>query len=136
MPDSIYADSLGGTIRSNREAQGLSLRQLAHLIDADPAMQLRWERDENVPTPIYLVALAKVLELRAADLFLLAGVPLPDGLPSLPAMLRAEYELPPKAITEIRRSIEHIARKYRTVHDAQLENIETKEKGITYEQEE
>jgi hypothetical protein len=33
--------------------------------------------------------------------------------PSLPAMLRAEYDLPPEAIKEIQQNIESIARKYR-----------------------
>jgi hypothetical protein len=38
---------------------------------------------------------------------------MPKSTPSLPAMLRAEYDLPPEAIKEIQQNIESIARKYR-----------------------
>jgi putative transcriptional regulator len=110
------APTLGATLKASREAQGLSLRQLAALVGGSPSMALRWERGDDVPEPKYLVALARTLDLRSADLFLLAGVPLPYDGPTLPAMLRAEYDLPPEAIAEIQRSIERVARKYGAKH--------------------
>lgn len=105
-------DTLGEIIRRGREARGLSFRQFATLVGASGSMVLRWERGDDVPAPRYLIEIARRLELRSADLFLLAGVPLPGDLPSLPAMLRAEYALPPEAIREIQGNIERVARKY------------------------
>lgn len=105
-------ESLGGTIRRAREAQGLNQSQLATMVGAHRARVLRWERGEDTPAPKYLIELARTLELRSADLFLLAGQPLPADAPSLPAMLRAEYDLPPEAIAEVQRSIERVAKKY------------------------
>jgi transcriptional regulator with XRE-family HTH domain len=104
--------SLGATIQYLRTTQGLSIRQLAALIGAAPSLVLRWERDDVVPKQKYLSLLAQTLETSTADLFSLSGVPYPYDAPSLPAMLRAEYDLPPDAIAEIERSIKRIARKY------------------------
>src|SRR5579875_1707515 len=87
--------TLGNTIRQAREAQELSIRQLARLLDTSPSQVLRWENDDVVPTPQALAGLAEQLELRASELFGLAGVPVPSDLASLPAMLRADYDLPP-----------------------------------------
>ncbi|WP_375477500.1 multiprotein-bridging factor 1 family protein [uncultured Jatrophihabitans sp.] len=107
------SDSLGITIRSAREAQGLSLRLLARLIGANPTQVLRWENDDAVPSPKALALLAEQLELRASELFTLAGVPLPSDLATLPAMLRADYDLPPEAIADIEQYIDTVAKQYR-----------------------
>jgi hypothetical protein len=57
--------------------------------------------------------LDETLELDQREIFFLAGVPTPSDLPSLPAMLRKEYDLPPEAIAEIQKNIERVAGKYR-----------------------
>ena len=108
------ATTLGSTLRTAREAQGLDRKQLAELLSVAPSQVTRWEADEKTPSVPSLVALAKQLELRTADLFALAGLPIPDELTSLPAMLRAEYELPPEAITDIQQYITDVAKRYRS----------------------
>jgi hypothetical protein len=57
---------------------------------------------------------SQTLELPAAELFELAGVPFPTELPSLPAMLRAEYDVPPEVVAEMQRELARMAAKYRT----------------------
>jgi len=108
QPDSTF----GSTLRAAREAQGLDRRQLAQLVGVAPSQVTRWEADEKTPSTPSLIALARQLELRTADLFALAGLPVPAELTSLPAMLRAEYELPPEAIAEIQAHITRVAKRY------------------------
>jgi transcriptional regulator with XRE-family HTH domain len=105
--------SLGATIRTAREAHGLGRADFARLLGVPPSQITRWETNEVTPSPQSLVTLANQLEVRASDLFMLAGVPVPTDLASLPAMLRAEYHLPPEAITEIQAHIEQVAAEYR-----------------------
>jgi transcriptional regulator with XRE-family HTH domain len=105
--------TLGAVLQAAREAHGLSQRQLARLLDVAFSQVSRWERNEAVPASHSLVALAQQLELSASRLFELAGVPVPEDRASLPAMLRAEYQLPPKAIADIQRYITKIAKEYR-----------------------
>jgi transcriptional regulator with XRE-family HTH domain len=104
--------SLGQVLRQAREAQVLSLRQLAALLEVAPSQITRWERDDYAPSTDALLQLVRVLELTPKELFALAGVSLPAEPRSLPAMLRREYDLPPEAIAEIQRNIERVARKY------------------------
>jgi transcriptional regulator with XRE-family HTH domain len=105
--------TLGTYLRAARETHQLSLRQLAALIEVAPSQVLRWEADELVPTAPNLAALAEQLELRASELFKLAGRPIPEDRASLPAMLRADYDLPPEAIAEVEAHIAALADKYR-----------------------
>ena len=105
--------TLGSALRSAREAQGLDRKQLAELVGVAPSQVTRWEADEKIPSVQSLVALARRLELRTADLFALSGLPVPDELTSLPAMLRAEYALPPEAIADIQKYVTDVARRYR-----------------------
>jgi transcriptional regulator with XRE-family HTH domain len=105
--------TLGSTLRGAREAQGLDRKQLAELLSVAPSQVTRWEADEKTPSVQSLVVLARQLELRTADLFSMAGLPVPDELTSLPAMLRAEYELPPEAIADIQTYITDVAKRYR-----------------------
>lgn len=67
-----------------------------------------------MPQAERLIALAEQLELRATDLFELAGRAIPSEMKSLPAMLRADYDLPDRAIKEIERHIAAVAKKYQT----------------------
>jgi transcriptional regulator with XRE-family HTH domain len=105
--------SLGDTIRQARQTHGLGLRQLARLVDVSPPQVMRWEAGDATPSPVFLAALAEQLELRASDLFRLAGAPIPTDLATLPAMLRADYDLPPEAIAEIEAHIATVAGRYR-----------------------
>ncbi len=70
--------------------------------------------------PDHLMGLAQALDLKATDLFLLAGLPIPKELPSVNAMLRAEYGLSEEGLAEAKRHIESIAaaerRKQRNEH--------------------
>lgn len=112
-PDaSSSPETLGSLIRSERERQGLSMRQLAALVGVQASAVILWERDETVPKAKYLSSLARVLELSTRDLMTLSGGEYPHDAPTLPAMLRAEYDLPPEAIAEIERSITRVAKKY------------------------
>ena len=118
--------TLGETIRTAREAHGLGLRQLARLVNAHPAQVLRWESGETVPAPKALAAVAEQLELRASDLFKLAGVPVPSDVASLPAMLRADYDLPTEAIADIEAYIAKVAREHRAATKRTSSNSQTK----------
>jgi transcriptional regulator with XRE-family HTH domain len=104
---------LAKMLRQAREESGLSVRQLQAVSGVAKSVISRFEH-EGTGSAHNLLALARALELRASDLFSQAGRSLPTPSPSLPAMLRAEYDLPPEAIKEIQRNIELIARKYRT----------------------
>jgi transcriptional regulator with XRE-family HTH domain len=106
--------TLGAALRAGRQRAGLSMRQLEAQAGVPRTTILRLENDELAsPNPTALQHLARVLELPSSDLFLLAGIPVPSDRPSLPAMLRSDYDLPPEAVEEVQRSIERIARKYR-----------------------
>jgi transcriptional regulator with XRE-family HTH domain len=105
--------ALGTALRTARESQGLSYGQLGALVGVNKSQVMRWETGERPPSPQNLVDLAEQLELRAAQLFEIAGIPIPADLASLPAMLRAEYELPPEAIADIQKHIERVAKRYR-----------------------
>jgi len=106
--------SLSDALRAGREAQGLTISQLAVLLEVDPGQVFRWESGERKPKADKLTALARRLELPIDELFALAGWPLPARSVDLPAMLRSQYDLPPEAIAEVQRDIERIAKKYRT----------------------
>jgi transcriptional regulator with XRE-family HTH domain len=117
--------TLGTVIQNAREAQGLSLRQLARLIGVNPSQVLRWETGEGTPTPRALAAVADQLELRASELFKLAGVPVPSDVATLPAMLRADYDLPPEAIAEVEAHIAAVAKRYRGTPKRLVKNSRT-----------
>jgi transcriptional regulator with XRE-family HTH domain len=106
------AAELATTLRRARETSGLSVRQLQAVSGVAKSVISRFEH-EGTGSAHNLLALARALELRASDLFSQAGRTMPGSAPSLPAMLRAEYDLPPEAIKEIQHNIEQVARKYR-----------------------
>jgi transcriptional regulator with XRE-family HTH domain len=111
--DESRPPTLGSVLRAAREQHGLDRRQLARLVEVAPSQITRWEADAKVPLSKSLVALARQLELRASELFELAGKPIPPDLANLPAMLRAEYDLPAEAIAEIQKHIQAVAKQYR-----------------------
>ena len=104
--------TLGAVIREARERQGLSLRQLAHLVGADASAVIRWEQNTRTPKPAAISALARALELSSIELMDLAGIDYSLDPLSLPAMLRSEYDLPPEAIEQVQRYVARMARKH------------------------
>ncbi len=105
--------TLGTVLEAARQEAGLSLRRLATLSGIPMSSVNRLLKDEvEQPAPAHLVRLARALELNTADLFLLAGLPLPEQAPSLDVMLRTEYGLPPEAIAEAKRDLGRIIEKY------------------------
>ncbi|MBZ5735123.1 helix-turn-helix domain-containing protein [Nocardioides sp. TRM66260-LWL] len=106
--------TLGRYLEAARQDAGLSLRQLAEAADVQLTIVARLMRDEvKKPAPAVLMRLAPVLELRTSDLFLVAGLPTPTDLPSVEALLRAEYDLPEDAVAEAKQQIEAIVARYK-----------------------
>jgi|SRR5260370_26271492 len=102
--------TLGQYLEQARQEAGLSLRQLAASAGVHPSSVNRLLKDEvEEPLPDHLMGLAQALDLKASDLFLLAGLPIPKELPSVDAMLRAEYGLSEAGLAEAKRHIETIA---------------------------
>jgi transcriptional regulator with XRE-family HTH domain len=131
--DTMPAADLAEALRNGRFKSGLSVRQLEAQSGVTKSTISRLEHGEvEAASPLSLVRLAQALELRSTDLFLLAGLAVPDDLPTLPAMLRAEYDLPPEAIAEIQANIERVARRYQRP-DARNSNSIPLTKGGTHE---
>lgn len=93
---------LGEFIREHRQKQGLSLRRLAAATNLSAPYLLRLEQGErDQPTPDALQRIAGALEVDYADLFVLAGHPIPRDLPTLAPYLRAKFDLPDEAIDQL-----------------------------------
>lgn len=105
--------SLGQYLTDARLAAGWSVRQLAELSQVPKSTISDLEKDAiDSPKAAVLGRIARTLEVNAADLFLLAGLPVPEESASLEVMLRTEYGLPPEAVTEAKRHIEQLLKKY------------------------
>lgn len=112
--------TLGQYLEQAREQAGLSLRQLAAASGVHPSSVNRLLKDEvDDPLPEHLMGLAQALDVRASDLFLLAGLPIPKELPSVDAMLRVEYGLSEQGLLEAKRHIAAIAESEREKHPRQ-----------------
>ena len=110
MSTSANRLTLGQYLEQARAEAGLSLRQLAASAGVHYSSVNRLLKDEvEEPVPDHLMGLAQALDLKATDLFLLAGLPIPKELPSVDAMLRAEYGLSEEGLAEAKRHIEIIA---------------------------
>jgi transcriptional regulator with XRE-family HTH domain len=105
--------TLGQTLQAVRERAKLSTRQLSTISGVERSAIVRLEADKvDEPLPDNLVRLADALELNATDLFVKAGLPIPQELPSLAPYLRTKYDLPPEALAEAQKSLELILAKY------------------------
>jgi transcriptional regulator with XRE-family HTH domain len=94
--------TLGQELEDARQQAGLSLRDLAQLIELPHSRINRIVKDEvERPSPDTLVRLARTLNLSVARLFTLAGYPYPD----LDDLLTTDYRLPQAAIAEIHQVI-------------------------------
>jgi transcriptional regulator with XRE-family HTH domain len=109
--------TLGTVLDDARKDAGMSVRQLAEAADVPKSEvgRLLTDQQERL-NPDTLTRLAAVLEHNAADLFLLAGLPLPSKVPSVEALLRAEYDLPEQAVREAKAQIEAIVDRYKSTN--------------------
>jgi transcriptional regulator with XRE-family HTH domain len=106
--------TLGQYLEQARQETGCSIRQLAAESGVHRSSIDRLLRDEvDEPSPDTLSRIASALELNSADLFVLAGLPIPRKLPSVDVMLRTEYGLSDKGLAEAKRNIEAIAARER-----------------------
>jgi DNA-binding XRE family transcriptional regulator len=106
--------TLGQYLEQARLEAGCSIRQLATESGVHRSSIERLLRDEvDEPSPETLARLASALELKASDLFVLAGLPIPKEIPSVDVMLRSEYGLSEDGLAEAKRSIQEIARRER-----------------------
>lgn len=105
--------TLGQTLEAARQEAGHSLRQLAALSGVPMSSVNRLLKDEvEQPLPEHLVALARALELHETDLFLLAGLPIPNDAATLDVMLRKGYGVTDKELPELKRQIEDLIAKH------------------------
>jgi transcriptional regulator with XRE-family HTH domain len=106
--------TLGQYLEQARQEAGCSIRQLATEsgVHRSSIERLLWDQVDE-PSPDTLARIASALELNAADLFVLAGLPVPEKLPSVDVMLRTEYGLSEEGLKQAKRSIEAIAAKER-----------------------
>ena len=106
--------ALGQQIRAARETKSLSIRDVAEQAGMGRSTLLDLEQGRVAsPNPTSLSSLAKVLELRLADLYTTVGYTPPADLPAFTPYLRSKYgDLPAEAQDEISESFEHIAKKY------------------------
>jgi len=102
-------------IHQRRQELGLSLTVLESRTGIHNSRLSRWERGIEMPDrPDRLIALARGLEVPAADLYSLAGIDLPETLPSHRPYLRSKYgaALPPEALEQIAGYADRIAARY------------------------
>lgn len=104
---------LGTILRQRREELGLSIRAFGRAIDVPAATILRIEQGQFSPNPTLLAKFAEGLELPLADLYSVAGYPIPNDLPSMPAYLRTKYrDLPAPARKDLNDYLEKLKTKY------------------------
>lgn len=124
----IQKMTLGTNLDEARQDAGLTIRQLAELSGVAKSVVGRLLLDQlPEPKPDHLVRLAQVLEVRASDLFLLAGIPVPDQLPTVEALLRADYDLSEAAVAEVRAQIDAIVARYASTAPGTHKTISRKE---------
>jgi transcriptional regulator with XRE-family HTH domain len=113
MPKGNGNIQLGDYIRTRRRSMELSLVDAADASDLDPSY---WNKLENghyqKPAPPHLSAIADILKVPVEDLYALAGYEVPERLPSFQPYLRAKYNLPPEAISDLERYFEYLRSYY------------------------
>lgn len=111
-------NALGDYVLRQRQAAGLSLRQLEERAGVDHTWISHVERgDYTNPDARSLAKLARGLEVEVSDLYLAAGYQAGDGLPGIEPYLRAKYDyLPNDAVDQLRAHFDLINDKYRRDH--------------------
>lgn len=122
--DHEHAQSLGTFIRAQREAKGISTRQLAAEVGVDKSQIIRLEQGGVAsPRAELLARMAAVFKIDLADLYGLAGYTQPTTLPSFTPYLRAKYrDLPSDAVAEMEQFFAKLARKHGTTGPADGED--------------
>jgi transcriptional regulator with XRE-family HTH domain len=112
--DEKQAKGFGKYLKKQREAKGLSARELGRRANVDDSTIVRFEQGAYAnPAPDKLVRLAEALDLSVADIFAHAHYALPSELPTLPAYLRLKYgDLPATAMKDLERYVSQLADKY------------------------
>lgn len=104
---------LGDVIREARTALGLSLRQLSDAVGTHYSFLARLESgDYQTTKPAILQRLSRVLELDERDLFSLAGLDAPEGLPAFTPYLRAKYQMSDEAAKALQEYFSFVSSKY------------------------
>jgi transcriptional regulator with XRE-family HTH domain len=94
--------ALGEKVRVLRNKRGLSVRGLARLAGVDATWVSRLENGRyGRPDPRLVRLLAEALEIETSELFMAAGFEDAQTLPQLGPYLRAKYDLPDDAITQL-----------------------------------
>jgi transcriptional regulator with XRE-family HTH domain len=105
---------LGQHIRRLRQAKDLSVRGLAAAAKVDATWLSRLEHGTyESPDPRSLYRLARALDTEVSDLYLTAGYGDGRGLPGFAPYLRAKYDLPEDAVTQLEAHFELINERYR-----------------------
>ena len=105
--------TLGDYIRARRLWLGLSRAGAAEASDLDPSYWAKLETGHySNPAPQHLSTIAGVLGVPIEDLYALAGYDSPKRLPSFQPYLRAKYDLPPEAISDLERYFELLRNYY------------------------
>ena len=71
----------------------------------------------GAPSPKHLQAIARALNVSIEDLYGLAGYDIPERLPTFTPYLRAKYELPPEAVSDLERYFELLRSYYGIAKD-------------------
>ena len=104
---------LGEHVRRLRHASDLSVRGLAAQAKVDATWLSRLEHGiYTSPDPRSLSRLARALDIDAEELYLDAGYSDGRGLPGFAPYLRAKYDLPAEAISQLEAHFELISEKY------------------------
>jgi transcriptional regulator with XRE-family HTH domain len=97
-------EALGEYIRARRLSRGLSLTTAAENSGLHVSYWSKLESGQyEAPAPKHLMAIAHSLGVDFEDLYGLAGYESPERLPSFTPYLRARYELPPEAVSDLER---------------------------------
>lgn len=89
-----HLQRLGGFIKSQRQLNQMSQRELAHLADLSDTYMSQLERGRHEPSLSVLRAVAEGLGIRADQLILYAaGLPLPDEATTTEDAIRGDRRL-------------------------------------------
>lgn len=112
--DQEQAKRFGRWLREQRQAAGLSAKELARRTRMTDGTIVRLEHGAiAAPSPDKLTRIAAALDLRVADIFSMAGYPVPDELPSFQPYLRRRYgDMPTEAINDLDAAFSEIVKKH------------------------
>lgn len=94
--------ALGDHIHRLRTKQGLGLREAARVASVDPTWLSRLEQGiYGSPDPRSIVKVARALGVDVEELYVVAGLSDGHGLPGFAPYLRAKYDLPDDAVSQL-----------------------------------